>query len=440
MRLLDVETFEIKNFDDNAINENLRQCAIISHRWTDHEIDFQSFQEIFEDETKPDGPKISRERKEQFLRRPQMQEVQITDNAINKHKKGIQKAAQACSIARENDYGGPMRYVWFDTCCINKKDRQEHDHAIRSMFRWYQHSNACYAYLGDVSASDNEVAQSQSVRASEWFKRGWTLQELLAPREIYFFDRRWEYLGTKSSLINDISLATGIERRYLQGGYSEACIAVKMSWMTGRKTTYKEDIAYCLIGLFDIDMNSAYGEEERAFMRLQEELVEQISTDESIFAWTMPNLPPYGLLAPRPTCFSESRNIVTSSNKFRKRVPYMVLNRGIDFRVPNKLPDNGNATDWNMLNAKFRKTYKLKLNCWRGDAMQNTITIMLHRDGANEWRRVNCDKLDVALKPRSSSSIFGSKTSLIRIPHRVLDEPKWGEHGIHIFGQNLIES
>jgi hypothetical protein len=37
-----------------------------------------------------------------------------------------------------------LRHCWMDTCCINKADHVELQHAINSMFRWYQEATRCY--------------------------------------------------------------------------------------------------------------------------------------------------------------------------------------------------------------------------------------------------------------------------------------------------------
>jgi hypothetical protein len=54
-----------------------------------------------------------------------------------------------------------------------------------------------------------------------------------------------------------------------------------------RETTREEDVAYCLLGIFDINMPLLYGEGGKAFKRLQEEITKQ-STDQSLFAWQWP--------------------------------------------------------------------------------------------------------------------------------------------------------
>ena len=104
--------------------------------------------------------------------------------------------------------------------------------------------------------------------SSEWFDRGWTLQELLAPREVNFYDKHWHFIGTKSSLSDTISTRTNIAAEVLRGtkGLLDYSIAQRMSWASRRVTTRDEDIAYCLLGIFDVSMPLIYGEGEKAFI------------------------------------------------------------------------------------------------------------------------------------------------------------------------------
>ena len=127
------------------------------------------------------------------------------------------------------------------------------------MYRWYQNAEVCYVYLSDVKLETESFRWSDSFRRSRWFTRGWTLQELLAPRNITFYDREWTEIGTRWSLRDEISSATGITQDHILNP-EKACIAVKMSWAARRTTTRLEDEAYCLLGLFDLNMSLLYGE------------------------------------------------------------------------------------------------------------------------------------------------------------------------------------
>lgn len=122
-------------------------------------------------------------------------------------------------------------------------------------------------------------------RNSNWWTRGWTRQELLAPRSVIFYDQDWIEIGTRSGLQRHIELVSGIDSKYLGGGsLSDANVAEKMPWAASRVTTREEDMAYCLLGIFGVNMPLIYGERANAFRRLQLEIIGR-SDDETTFAW-----------------------------------------------------------------------------------------------------------------------------------------------------------
>ncbi len=129
-----------------------------------------------------------------------------------KSKAGWEKI-QFCADKAEAD---DLRYFWIDTCCIDKKNAVELQEAINSMFRWYQNAAKCYVYLSDVSTTKRKLSQlsdyawESAFRESRWFKRGWTLQELLAPRSVEFFSRDRKRLGDKRTLERQIHEVTKI--------------------------------------------------------------------------------------------------------------------------------------------------------------------------------------------------------------------------------------
>jgi len=153
--------------------------------------------------------------------------------------------------------------------------------AINAMFRWYQTASVCYAYLSDVT-SHNDLKE---MAESRWFTRGWTLPELIAPTEVRFYSVAWHFIGTKTDLSRTLCIVTGVEPFFLTGGDLEkASVAKRMSWASKRRTSRAEDIAYCLLGLFNIHMPIIYGEGRNAFRRLQEEIMSK-TDDQSLFAW-----------------------------------------------------------------------------------------------------------------------------------------------------------
>jgi len=290
MRLLNTRTFELQSFVRPP------PYAILSHTWGDDEV-------LFED-------------------------VQRGSTAIlNNGKRGLAKVVGSCAVARDDGW----EYIWIDTCCIDKSSSAELSEAINSMFLWYANSQVCYVYLADCEggSSPGNITNWDF----RWCARGWTLQELIAPYEVRFYSREWDYLGTRLALAEAISTSTGIDKLILQR-HRGSCprlaldrgfvkryalcsecqivnssrrlldsfsIATRMSWVAGRKATRDEDIVYCLMGLFDVNMPLLYGEGcTKAFGRLQQQIVSR-SNDQSILVWGAASaMSPSMLLALQP--------------------------------------------------------------------------------------------------------------------------------------------
>lgn len=297
MRLLNTTTMRLKAF----IGQSVPPYAILSHTWGDEEV---LFGDIKDD---PDTP-------------------HPTD------KKGWQKIEDSCRNAAAADF----QWIWIDTCCINKESSAELSEAINSMFKWYRQSKVCYAYLFDIN---NPEKEGIAFKDSRWFSRGWTLQELIAPPQVIFYDYYWNTLGPRQGQTYDsdgklieserlfqesISQITGIplsilcrnemggcglsnpgpngfisgKSHHIQDGRCADCshkdqflialnslsIAQRMSWAAQRQTTRKEDQAYCLLGVFSVNMPLLYGEGDSAFLRLQQEII-KTSDDQSILAF-----------------------------------------------------------------------------------------------------------------------------------------------------------
>ena len=140
------------------------------------------------------------------------------------------------------------------------------------MFQWYANAGACYTFLSDYDSLDTAA----DLHSARWFTRGFTLRELIAPCEVEFYDVNWRRFGTRHSLKRDVARIMGIDiavlesarNRHIKLILSGMTIAKKMSWATHRKTTKEEDVAYCLLGIFDINMPLIYGEGFNAFLRL----------------------------------------------------------------------------------------------------------------------------------------------------------------------------
>ena len=322
MRLLNARTYE---FHD-VLGAIKPKYAILSHTWEDGEV-------LFED-------------------------IRETSRVKWSAKKGYFKIRKTCEQALEDG----CDFVWIDTCNINKDSSTELSEAINSMFRWYRDAIICYAYISDIKAG-----YRRSLSECRWLTRGWTLQEMIAPDRVHFYDMNWDFLGSRISLAAQLSESSGIHasvllRRHLgrmgfqiptekghlvaeftgeldDTSYSRKTItereckcctsteeddvqsmldgfsvAQKMKWASKRKTTREEDIAYCLMGLFDVNMPLLYGEGKKAFYRLQKAIL-GISSDHSILAFRSDLSKDLftgesPLLAPHPTFFrDEVRNM-----------------------------------------------------------------------------------------------------------------------------------
>jgi uncharacterized protein YerC len=295
MRLVNVKTLELEEFFDNDVPE----YAILSHTWRSGEVLFSEMSDL---------------------------------SKKTKAKPGYSKIIQCCQRAATDR----LSYVWIDTCSIDKSSSTELTEAINSMYRWYQKAKVCYAFLDDVETPNNVEELTLSLWRARWFTRGWTLQELLAPSQVSFFSRDWQFLGTRFGLAHDISSVTRIPEPYLRGTVhiSRASVAQRMSWASERQTTRLEDVAYSLIGLFDVNMPLLYGEGYRAFTRLQEEII-KTSVDQSIFAWGYSGVDvswhETGVLAHYPGAFASSGNIVPY---FSGGTPsFSVTNKGIQIET-----------------------------------------------------------------------------------------------------------
>ncbi len=204
---------------------------------------------------------------------PGNQEVTYRDllNGLKDGKSGFRKL-QFCRDQAEKD---GFEYFWVDSCCIDKSSSAEISESVNSMYKWYKGAQKCYVYFTDVSKtfSTSEIEQS-TFQASKWFTRGWTLQELLAPRVVEFFSHEGHYLGDRVSLEKQINAATKISLRALRGeDLFKFSVEEKKSWSESRSTTIEEDRAYALLGIFDVNMPLIYGEGyDRAFIRLQDEI------------------------------------------------------------------------------------------------------------------------------------------------------------------------
>ncbi|KAF5344720.1 hypothetical protein D9758_015289 [Tetrapyrgos nigripes] len=184
-----------------------------------------------------------------------------------------------------------LEYVWVDTCCVTQGNHNDVVRNIRSMFAYYRNGYVCYVHLADVYLRD-DMWRSRFAH-SEWFRRGWTLQELLAPGVVDFFDSEWNYVGSKLDLQDIVSHITTKPPEIISGEQSLQDIhpLKRMSWALGRQTSRPQDRAYCLSGLLNVSIEPDYTEDLRqsmnrlwaAFLHSNSKYKHEIGVEFSLF-------------------------------------------------------------------------------------------------------------------------------------------------------------
>ncbi|RSL41511.1 hypothetical protein CEP53_012712 [Fusarium sp. AF-6] len=346
MRLIKTETLDVESFT----GPEFPRYAILSHTWTDDE--------------------------------PTLADAQAGLLTAGSSA-GCRKVRDFCTLARQDG----ILYAWADTCCIDKTSSSELTESINSMFRWYTSADTCYVYLADLESD----ASSEAMASCRWFTRGWTLQELIAPSKLQFYDKEWGLRGSKMDFTDQLLEITNIHEAVLRDRTSLRTIPVgrRMSWAANRQTTRPEDMAYCLMGIFDVNMPLIYGEGRNAFIRLQEEIMKN-SNDLSIFLWQSARGPRYrGILAEEPSefaCASRLRVGVAGMDSPQ----FTMTNKGVKIKVG--LADNG------------RGMLALSLNHVNEDSAADEVLgvwLKRHRNGA--YARA-CPRFLIVV----SESVFGT--------------------------------
>ena len=353
------------------VDEKLPPYVIVSHRWEGDEITYQDLES--------NG----------FFR-----------------KRGFQKIKESCRIALEAD----CSWIWLDTCCIDKRNSTELNEAINAMYEWYQKASFCIAYLFDHEYGVNDLSEST------WFKRCWTLQELIAPRYVEFYDRKWKNIGSKAQRRDELAAITRIDKQTLSGADpKERSIAQRMSWAAGRKASRIEDEAYSLLGLFGLSMPTLYGSGNRAFQSLQEELLQRNATDDqSIFAWDHQTLEEgqrghYGLLAKSAAAFASCQSTRNTASSVRSA---SLVAGGVELDVLTIPYSVG--------------IYLCALDCTSTDRSERDAILLEQLDDKNHYARVISEStavLSVSLRNLEDHPACKRRTLYVRhiIRHRPLN-------------------
>lgn len=407
MRLINTRTLTLHDF----VGRRPPPYAILSHTWGSRELTLQDFH----------------------------------DHELRQRLPGFAKVEATCRQARKEG----LAYAWVDSCCIDKTSSSELGESINSMFKWYRDAAVCYAFLEDVATGDvpaytppkslavlgpegRSTTTSIGFGRSRWFTRGWTLQELIAPRRVDFYNREWEMIGEKRTMSASLAKTTGIDSFILDGtaDLQQVSVGRRMSWAANRETAREEDMAYSLLGLFDAHIPLIYGEGgTRAFVRLQEKILEQ-TDDHTIFAWrgtsltdggALPNDEARGLFATSPNDFqnflseprlldlkkrTETKGNIPTDNLARiwgskmPQDPITKTNKGI--QITSKIKDL--RYPW-----ATGDLIVLLLNCnFNGDPRAAAGIYLKHR-GENHYVRIRASELAV-VHPESThvvATVYG---------------------------------
>lgn len=286
MRLINLRTRRLQEVADSELllmqtvtagaPAHVQNYAVLSHTWTGQELSLADYMCI---QDEPSSVKAN-----QLKQRAGWSKIQGFLSTLTR-------------FVQETPWLQRVEWAWVDTCCIDKSSSSELSEAINSMYSWYERSAICFAFLQDITTANLSLKVDTTIASSilmttpprRYFTRGWTLQELIAPNEVFFFNVSWQYIGSKRApeTAEVLSKITKIPSRILTKEIScwRASVSQRMKWASSRTTTRPEDEAYCLMGLFDINMPLLYGEGRKAFIRLQEAIM-ATHNDHTIFTWT----------------------------------------------------------------------------------------------------------------------------------------------------------
>ncbi|KAJ9161556.1 HET-domain-containing protein [Coniochaeta hoffmannii] len=390
MWLINTKTEKIQFVAD----PELHQYAILSHTWRrDGEPTFQDYKDYKNSQATSTSPSARRT---------------VAAGRVIKDER-FAKVRETCRLARARN----IPFVWVDNVCIDKSSSAELTEAINSMFRWYKNAAVCFAYLADLPAGPKKNLQ-QALSLCHWFTRGWTLQELVASRVVEFYDEAWNLRGDKHELCELVSSITRIDEDVLRDSslLRNIPVARRMSWASTRQCTRVEDVAYSLLGIFDIHMPLIYGEGDKAFIRLQEAIA-QDTTDLSLFAWTSRDSTYkrqnyHGLFARSPVDFLNCDRLLRILSPVTLTEEYAITNKGI--RLTARMNEGESPSG--------EKDFLLNLDCLdssrqQPDGMHSIVFIRLVRTPhgfVRHWAGLPVLVSASSVQPSAPRTIYVPKT------------------------------
>ncbi|KAE8377150.1 hypothetical protein BDV26DRAFT_293451 [Aspergillus bertholletiae] len=334
---------------------------------------------------------------------------ELTSERHNRSEEFTTALKSACELADKSD----IPFMWSDIVCCHIEDISKLQQDINHMYSTYREAKLCYAYLSDTTSV-------KELESSEWFNMGWTLVHLLASRDMIFLNKDGQHIGTKRGLADKLSKITGIHQNILHEPdlLLHAPVAQRFSWAAGRRTIHEVNLAFCLLGLFQVQMAISHTDTfERAFLQLQLKIMEKHPGDLSIFAWQHYENKPCGLLAPSPTEFTMYGGVKRLSYDSMPRNPefheqwiskfgtVLRINARINAPIlenPYVRPQLGSYM------ASRANAYVLVLNCVNPDEPKHIMAVHL--------QKVECEEDNRAYYTRSSGSVAIAMEEIDMLP------------------------
>ncbi|WYZ40798.1 hypothetical protein EsH8_IV_001139 [Colletotrichum jinshuiense] len=311
---------------------------------------------------------------------------------------------RACHLAQAEQ----IEFVWIDAACIVKSSSADISESINLLPKYFKAAAVCFAFLSDLPCGERMPCQDTWTRCQFW-NRAWTLQELILPSKIQFYDAQWHPRGERNSntLSSLISHITGIDEDVLthRKTLCETSVARKMSWAACKEVSKPEDIAYALLGIFDLCMPIVYGEgKERAFRRLQEEIIKS-NNDMTLFAWTCTEDEDCrGIFANDPENFLEFGRLEAARMPFNFDGLAALTNRGVLFQGQISVVEDDVFLDFGPLTGEKHE--------------QKHYGILVRRQPGGTYTRDKHSKIMV------SSAMEKTTVDQILVSRRFTDEPK----------------
>ncbi|CEJ93232.1 hypothetical protein VHEMI08840 [[Torrubiella] hemipterigena] len=275
----------------------------------------------------------------------------------------LPKIIEASRLALEQG----IDYLWTDWLCIDSSSSASLEKAVNGALSLLQQCALCIVHLDDL---EKDSFDEEGLAQCRYWTRSWTLQELIIPQNVQFYDASWKLCGEKhdADVSTIVSTVTGIPVPVLvePDALWDTALAVRMSWAARRTCRREEDIAYSLLALAGVTLQVRYGEgSEATFLRFQEEVLRN-TRDTSLLAWrsSVGDLP-RGLLARSPLEFQHFQSTPANDSRPWEFDGAMCFNsRGIQIQSNVQTQDTVMTLD--IGRDASGKRIGVYLACWNG--------------------------------------------------------------------------